>query len=136
MDILFLWRLLFDFSLVVLIWLVQIVIYPGFTYYSPAALMKWHEKYTRRITVLVIPLMLGQLFLTIYCLVLLPSAHTIGTTVMLIIIWLLTFLFFVPQHQNISKGKMTEQSLILLIKTNWWRTALWTTIFAWSFARI
>ncbi len=48
MDILIL-RLLFDFGLVVLIWIVQLVIYPGLCYYSETDLLKWHKLYTSRI---------------------------------------------------------------------------------------
>jgi len=36
-------RLLFDFGLLVLIWLVQLVIYPSFLYYEQDNLKRWHE---------------------------------------------------------------------------------------------
>ncbi len=135
MDILQ-WRLLLDFALVVLIWLVQIIIYPGFKYYSSEDLIKWHDKYTRRISFVVMPLMLGQLVLSTIILIYLPTVYGIGTMVILLTIWLLTFLFFVPQHRDISKGKMSVNKLNLLIKTNWWRTALWTIIFIWTLATV
>ena len=57
-------RLLFDFGLLVLIWLVQLVIYPSFLYYEQDNLKRWHEKYTQKITYVVLPLMMGQLIIT------------------------------------------------------------------------
>ncbi len=135
MDILF-WRLLFDFALVVLIWLVQIIIYPGFKYYSSEDLIEWHDRYTRRITFIVIPLMLGQLVLSTLILFYQPTAYSIGTMALLFTIWLLTFLFFVPQHRDISKGRISVGKLDLLIKTNWWRTAFWTIIFVWTLVTV
>ena len=54
-------RLICDSGLLILIWMVQLVIYPSFSYYKQEDLFKWHETYTKRIAVIVIPLMLGQL---------------------------------------------------------------------------
>jgi len=53
-------RLVVDFCLVVLIWLVQLIIYPSFRYMSPEQLAIWHPKYTTLITLVVGPLMLAQ----------------------------------------------------------------------------
>ena len=58
-------RLLFDFGLVVLIWLVQLIIYPGFKFQERQNLLSWHKKYSKRISVIVIPLMLAQLLITV-----------------------------------------------------------------------
>lgn len=54
-------RLLLDFGLVVLIWIVQLVIYPSLCYYQDKDLAKWHKIYTQRIGVIVGPLMIAQL---------------------------------------------------------------------------
>ncbi len=62
-------RLICDTGLFVLIWMVQLIIYPSFIFYEPKDLYKWHSKYTKRIAFIVIPLMLGQLltvFLQLY----------------------------------------------------------------------
>ena len=50
-----------DFGLLVLIWMVQLVVYPGFKYYQRERLLEWHARYTSRISYIVGPLMLGQL---------------------------------------------------------------------------
>ncbi|MEO1009857.1 MAG: hypothetical protein AAFX53_01035 [Bacteroidota bacterium] len=54
-------RLLCDFGLVVLIWSVQLIIYPSFQFYNPIELLLWHGIYVHRITYVVLPLMVGQL---------------------------------------------------------------------------
>ena len=51
---------LVDFGLFILIWLTQLVIYPSFTYFREQDLTRWHRKYTRAISYIVMPLMLGQ----------------------------------------------------------------------------
>ncbi len=54
-------RLLLDFGLVVLIWIIQRIVYPGFLHYSTENLVVWHRQYTSRFSAIVIPLMLAQL---------------------------------------------------------------------------
>jgi hypothetical protein len=126
-------RLVFDFGLVVLIWMVQTIIYPGFLYYTPADLLKWHAGYTKRITCLVIPLMVGQLALGLWEAYSSPSLYTLGSLSLIVGVWLITFSFFVPQHQKIAKGMATEALLRSLITKNWLRTGIWTLIFVWTF---
>ncbi|MFT7429007.1 MAG: hypothetical protein ACI9IZ_001504, partial [Nonlabens sp.] len=43
MNYLDLLQLLVDFGLVVLIWIVQLIIYPSFLYYGSKTLNKWHK---------------------------------------------------------------------------------------------
>jgi hypothetical protein len=49
-----------SFGLIVLIWLVQLVIYPAFASIAPERFARWHARYTRTVTWIVAPLMLGQ----------------------------------------------------------------------------
>ena len=122
-------RLVFDFGLLVLIWMVQVIIYPGFTYYNSTDLLKWHSSYTKRISYVVIPLMLGQLILGLseaYCC---PSIYTLGILFLILAVWVLTFRIFVPMHQKIAEGHADSTFLHSLISKNWLRTFLWTLIF-------
>ena len=89
-------RLLFDFGLVILIWMVQLVVYPSFRYYKESDLMRWHERYTKAISIIVVPLMFGQLFLVILQIVEVFDVVT---------------------------------ALRKLVRQNWLRTFLWSTIF-------
>ena len=58
-------RLLLDFGLCILIWMVQLVVYPSFLFFSFNNLFTWHKTYTKAIALIVIPLMLGQLGIVI-----------------------------------------------------------------------
>ena len=125
-------RLLIDFGLVVLIWIVQRIVYPGFLFYKPDDLIKWHSVYTSRFTFIVMPLMLGQLGISIYQLIIKIELYTVLSLMIIILIWLSTFLQFVPVHNEIHKGKFSHKKLDSLIKKNWIRTFLWTVLFLYS----
>lgn len=121
-------RLLVDFGLVVLIWLVQLVIYPSFQYYRSEDLLRWHQKYTSRITVIVMPLMLAQLALNTFYTLQVSSITAWCSLLLIVLVWLITFAYFVPAHRKISEGK-TGTILIDLVRFNWWRTLLWSAVF-------
>ena len=126
-------RLLFDFGLVVLIWLVQLVIYPGMSYYSRDRLVKWHKKYTGRITFVVVPLMTGQFLIAVLQFLEDFSLYTLGSVLVLITLWGLTFLIFVPLHNSIASNKKCDVIVNALVRKNKIRTALWTVLFLWSY---
>ncbi len=58
-------RQLIDFGLVVLLWLVQRIIYPSFMQVAPERLVEWHAQYTQQMGYIVVPLMFGQLGLSV-----------------------------------------------------------------------
>lgn len=122
------WRLVVDFGLVVLIWIVQLIIYPGLAKYSPQNLLIWHGEYTRRIGIIVMPLMLSQLALAVLQIVSRPSVILWLSGLAVLIVWIITFLYFVPAHNRISGGE-SGQLVNDLTRVNWWRTILWTGIF-------
>ncbi|MFC2149047.1 hypothetical protein ACFLR9_10845 [Bacteroidota bacterium] len=125
-------RLLFDAGLVVLIWMIQLIVYPGFLYYEKDDLMKWHKYYTSRLSLIVIPLMFGQLILAVIQLVQFQAIETIVSLTLVIAVWASTFLQFVPIHNQIFKNNSNITLLKQLVKRNWLRTILWTLIFCWS----
>ena len=122
-------RLLFDFGLLVLIWIVQRIVYPGFLHYNSKNLINWHKEYTSRFTSIVLPLMLGQLCISIYQLINEINLYTVLSIMIIIVIWVSTFVQFVPIHAQISKGKSSQKMLNSLVKKNWIRTFLWTALF-------
>ncbi len=128
-------RLVFDFGLLILIWIVQVIIYPGFAYYNSSDLLKWHSSYTKRISYVVIPLMLGQLTLGLWEAYCCPSTYTLGALFLILAVWLLTFRIFVPMHQKIAEGQTSSTFLHNLISKNWLRTFLWTLIFIWTWVQ-
>ncbi|RNC86457.1 MAG: hypothetical protein ED556_09225 [Winogradskyella sp.] len=126
-------KLVFDTGTLVLIWLVQLVIYPSFLFYSEEDLKHWHIKYTKRISVVVLPLMLAQLIFSGFQVYIAQNLYTIVNLALLIVIWAITFGVFVPIHNGISKNSATKIELVKLVNYNWYRTLLWTIVFALSF---
>ncbi|WBX74053.1 hypothetical protein PG913_02080 [Tenacibaculum pacificus] len=125
--------LLVDFGLVVLIWIVQRIIYPSFLYYKTSKLLIWHTEYMARFSAIVIPLMLGQLAISIYQLFIDINSNSFISFGIIVLLWMSTFLQFVPIHTHISKGIVTEEMLKSLVHKNWIRTVLWTLLFLYHF---
>jgi DMSO reductase anchor subunit len=125
-------RLVLDLGLVVLIWMVQLVVYPSFTYFAPVDLIRWHQKYTLRIAYIVIPLMLGQLLVSGFQVYETQTFYSIGSFVMVLSLWVITFSIFVPIHGKIGCNSFTPEDLRQLEKRNWIRTVLWNLICVWS----
>ena len=126
-------RLGIDFGLVVLIWMIQLIVYPSFLHYTNTNLVKWHKKYTPLIGYIVSPLMLTQLVISIYQLAIEITYYNVLSVLLVSIIWIVTFLQFVPIHNTISKGNISESLLLSLVRKNWSRTILWTLLFIYGF---
>jgi hypothetical protein len=122
-------QFIIDFGLVVLIWIVQLIIYPSFLYYQKINLINWHKKYTKKIAIIVVPLMLLQLVFAIFQMFYQLNTSNVITLIIVLFLWGFTFTSFAPIHFKISSGKHTQKDLYLLIKRNWWRTFLWTALF-------
>ena len=122
-------RLLVDFGLLILIWIVQLIIYPSFSHFSKEDLVEWHRKYTALMGFIVVPLMLSELGIYLVTLFTKPTLWNIVGMVLVIAIWVMTFVQFVPMHNAISKGQVDENLLEKLVKTNWGRTLLWSILF-------
>jgi hypothetical protein len=123
------WIPLIDFGLVILIWLIQLVVYPSFQYLPPTELLQWHRAYTARITVVVMPLMLAQLVLHAWRCVSNFSFSSAGLLALVMGTWIATMTIFVPLHQKISTGAVPATTLAKLVAYNWIRTLLWTMVF-------
>lgn len=122
-------RLLVDTGFLILIWAVQLVIYPSFAHYTADNLFRWHRQYTVRVTYIVLPLMLSQLSLALYHMYNLQNWYTVLTLLIIILLWVLTFSVFVPLHQSIDIRQPVDRVCDKLLNLNWLRTALWTLLF-------
>jgi hypothetical protein len=118
-----------DFGLVILIWMTQMIVYPGFRYYRDEDLLIWHRRYTQQISYIVIPLMFAQVGLVGYALIYDFSWFKVMAGVMVLIIWTSTFTQAVPLHNKIAQGHDLSANVSTLIKVNWLRTFLWTCVF-------
>ena len=116
--------------MLVVLWLVQLVIYPSFLRIEPGQLMVWHQVYTFRVSFVIIPLMLAQLALAVAA-ALSDTAIWLDRLVLALVLvgWALTFFVSVPLHRRIDKGDLDLSTRQALIRTNWPRTILWTGIF-------
>lgn len=103
-------------SLFTLIWLVQLLIYPSFRLTSQnfTDCMLHHQN---RISWVVIPLMIGELIVT----VMQKDMALIG---IVILIWISTAFIQVPLHKKLLNN--SPELVNRLIQSNWIRTSLWT----------
>jgi len=125
-------RLVLDVGLLVLIWMIQLIVYPSFLFYTAKELIAWHKMYTKAIALIVIPLMLGQLGIIIYQVFLVQNTYTLTSIVLVVFLWGITLLKFAPMHQQISKGNTQIHLLKTLVQMNWIRTIIWTLLFVLS----
>jgi hypothetical protein len=129
MDVLESVGLAVDAGLCVLIWIVQLVIYPGFAFYPSDGFQKWHTKYTVRITTIVFPLMMLQLVLGGIELWSGMSWLNLVSFVLVISTWMSTFFQFVPLHSRLDNGEDIRDTISVMVRKNWIRTFLWSAIF-------
>jgi len=130
METLYLCQLLIDFGLVILIFMVQLTIYPSFRFYEKENLVRWHQQYTGAIAMVVAPLMLSQLALAFYMLIV-TQQYFIACFHLLLVLatWVSTAVQFVPIHNRIGKNEHRDEDLKHLVQRNWLRVMLWSVIF-------
>jgi glucose-6-phosphate dehydrogenase assembly protein OpcA len=110
----------------ILIWLVQLIIYPGFRSIASEEFKTFHRWYVQRISSVVIPLMTAELILTVWWVLSDDySVLSILTGVLILVVWLSTFALQVPIHNRLKAGK-AEGEIQRLVATNWIRTAAWS----------
>ncbi|MGD2098851.1 MAG: hypothetical protein PVG35_14820 [Desulfobacterales bacterium] len=129
--------LLYDFNIAVswglflLIWIVQIIIYPGFIRIPLEDFISYHRWYATRIACIVVPLMICEVIITIVLIILDNDAFfSIISIFLIIIIWLSTFGLQVPIHKQLQTGK-DEACIKRLVTTNWIRTIAWSLKAIW-----
>ncbi len=120
-------RLCIDFGLFILIWMVQLIVYPSFIYIDANLFSQWHDKYTGLISVFVVPLMFTQVGLVLYQFITTQKVLVLIVGLLVLLIWINTFLYAIPCHNKLQVGKDLEV-VEQLIKINWWRTILWSLV--------
>lgn len=108
-----------------LIWIIQVVHYPSMRFLDVKLWEEAHEQHVKYISMIVVPIMILELLTAVY--VLYHSAMFLYWVnfVLLIIIWLSTFLLQIPRHKRLLKDYNLKY-LNHLIKWNWIRTISWT----------
>lgn len=82
----------------------------------------FHE---RRISIIVLPLMLIEAVLCVILLINSLNFQNIVSFVLLLIIWISTILIQMPIHSKLEHG-FDEELIKKLVSTNWTRTIAWT----------
>ncbi|MCU0823296.1 MAG: hypothetical protein MUF77_01475 [Leptospira sp.] len=113
--------------LVGLIWTIQVVHYPSFHHIDESQFIKFHESHSMRISWIVIPPMLAELFCLGFLVFLSPKLEYIIPLSFVFGIWVSTFLVQVPIHNRLGKFGKKPSEINYLVASNWIRTILWTT---------
>ncbi len=116
-----------NFGIVVLIWLVQMIIYPSMRYWDRESFTRTHPWYTKTITPFIILLMPFQAVLAGIELVSAPSFPLVLQALAIITAWLVTFYISVPLHTKLGSG-FDKDLIEKLIQSNWYRTSVWSLV--------
>ena len=118
-------HLLVTFGLFVLIWLIQVLHYPSFNFYEDNKFKEAMIFHQNRISFIVLPLMVLEIFITVWCFFEKINFSTITNLLIVMGIWLSTFFLQVPAHDKLILKKDSKM-IQKLVKSNWIRTILWS----------
>ena len=126
MDFFFFLNVISAFLLTGVIWTIQIVHYPSFHYIDKLSFTNFHNFHERRISIIVMPLMLIELITSIALYIHNMWSIIFALNLLIVgLIWCSTFFVQVPIHSILSAKK--DKNLIeKLVNTNWIRTFLWS----------
>lgn len=126
-EMIFILNIFCSFFMCGLIWLVQLVHYPFFSRAERSQFTEHIRFHGMRISFVVLPVMIAELISSILLTFYAPSFQTIHLIglIVVILIWLSTFLLQVPQHAKLTGG-FDEHAIRKLVHTNWIRTILWS----------
>ena len=112
-----------------LIWLIQLVSYPLFSYVNVGDFQKYHSRHVKKITPIVALAMTLEASIALILLIFTPS-DSVGllviNTLLVCLIWVSPAFIQIPYHQRLEFPKNQILYTEKLIKTNWIRTILWT----------
>ena len=113
-------------TLVGLIWVVQILVYPQFRRVAPAEFRDYHFAHCFRIGLIVAPLLFAEAATAAWLLYAGgQSMPFILSTGLIPLVWLSTAFFQAPIHTSLMRG-FDAPLIERLILTNWIRTLAWT----------
>ena len=125
MDNLFLIQIISNSILIGVLIITQIISYPSLSSIDKTFFEKYHKNYVNRISYVVIPLMLIELFSLVYLTFYISDLFMIKSLLILLTIWLFTFICIIPLHNSLS-NKRSYDIINRLINYNWFRTILWS----------
>ena len=109
------------------IWIIQLVHYPSFHFIELKQYTTFQRFHMSRISYVVFPAMLTELFTLILFIISTDKVDSFISIsgLLLILIWLMTAVFFSGAHQKLTLG-YNKTIVDKLVKLNWGRTLLWT----------
>jgi uncharacterized membrane protein len=108
------------------IWIIQILNYPAFEAIHESRFLEFHDQHSKRITFIVGPMMLLEFATGALLVAFRPSSiELIANFVLIVAIWLFTFLLSVPIHNALARKRDIEK-IERLVVTNWPRTVAWS----------
>ena len=113
--------------MVAIIWMVQILHYPSFLFVDKQQYTEFQHFHMKKISYIIVPIMLLELFSGFGILFYIEKAQLslYVSLTLLVLIWVITGLFFTKYHTELSK-KYNRNTILRLIRFNWIRTVLWT----------
>ena len=133
MSLLLLSCLFSTFAMTGLIWLIQMVSYPLLARVGPDRFADYEQAHCRRISFVVLPLMLTELVTSLALAIRVPVELSADeaqqglrvAAVLAVLIWVSTFALQVPAHHRLEAG-FDQKTWQFLVRSNWIRTMLWT----------
>ena len=115
-----------DFAMFVLIWLVQVIVYPVFREIPDGRFSTWHPQYCNRIGWFVLPLMIAQLLDSASTCFFVGDDFAWARLLCVLFAWAVTFLISAPCHRRLMREGRIHRVVDRLIRTNLWRALSWT----------
>jgi len=118
-----------DFGMFLIIWLVQVIIYPSLRFVDPSVFIQWHGNYCNRVAYFVLPLMILQLVGSLSTCFFQGSKFDWMRLIAVVFAWFITFFHSAPAHRKLAKGGKKMATIDTLIRGNLYRLVAWTTAF-------
>ena len=108
-----------------IIWVIQLLHYPTFHFIKESDYVEFQHFHMQRISFIVVPVMIIELLSGFMLVYYFRSNLLILCLIILLVIWLITFVFFTKLHQSLLGG---YDKIIVdkLVQINWSRTILWS----------
>ena len=111
------------------IWVVQVVVYPAFLHVPPAGFRAYERNHQRRMSMVLAVFAPAELITALLVFVApgdVPRWLPFVAGAVLAGLWISTGAYYAPLHGRLAEG-YDEDRIRVLIRTNWARTAGWTT---------
>ncbi|WKN40851.1 hypothetical protein [Tunicatimonas pelagia] len=123
-------HLLVTAALTGLIWVVQLVHYPGFRYIDHTQFNDFQRHHMQSISYIVAPLMLAEVAFTVWLQIEFWNKSEVYlatiASVLLMVVWVVTFSISAPIHGKLATDGYDRQLINKLVSTNWIRTFAWS----------